>query len=289
MSIADKIERDDIDQARQHEKSFETDEVAEYYDGVGELVQVVGGNLHLGYWDDDQDDTPFLEAMSRLTWMIAERLPLSPGQHLLDVGCGVAEPAIGLAERLGVSITGITVSGWEVQEATRNVARAGLSDSIAVTWADAAALPFPDGEFDAAIAFDSVPNAGNKPKWFGEIFRVLRPGSRLIYSEYPLIADVTQDQREILRANTVPDPPTSMGEAVAPAVAAGFEVIEEIDCSDRVRRFYGEFLHRFAEQRADLTAAYGKDRITAFESGITTMFELCREKIGYYLIVCRKA
>ncbi|MFF3229104.1 SAM-dependent methyltransferase [Nocardia suismassiliense] len=265
-----------------------TDEVGEYYDGVGELVQVVGGNLHLGYWDDDQDDTPFLEAMTRLTRMIAERLPLHPGQHLLDVGCGVAEPAIHLAGQLGISVTGITVSGWEVQEATDSVARAGLSDKIAITWADAAALPFPNDEFDAAIAFDSVPNAPDKHKWLGEIFRVLRPGSRFIYSEYPLIADVTPAQREVLRANTVPDPPTTMAAAVAPAVAAGFEVIEELDCSDNARPFYDAFLKRFAEQRADLVAAYGKDRIHNFESGITTMFELCREKIGYYLIVCRK-
>lgn len=271
------------------EKSADmTDEVAEYYDGVGELVEIVGGNLHLGYWDDDQDNTPFLEAMGRLTWMIADRLPLQQGQHLLDVGCGVAEPAIRLAERLGISVTGITVSGWEVAEASRNVARAGLSERIAITLADAAALPFADAEFDAAIAFDSVPNAGDKNKWFGEIHRVLRPGSRLVYSEYPLIADVTAAQREVLRANTVPDPPTTMREAVAPAIAAGFEVLEELDCSDRVRRFYRAFLHRLADQRADLAAAYGKQRIDAFESGMTTMFELCREKIGYYLIVCRK-
>ncbi|MFE9577154.1 SAM-dependent methyltransferase [Nocardia sp. NPDC006044] len=271
------------------EKSIElTDEVAEYYDGVGELVELVGGNLHLGYWDDDQDDTPFLEAMGRLTWMIADRLPLQPGQYLLDVGCGVAEPAIRLAERLGVSVAGITVSGWEVGEATKNVALAGLSNRISISRADAAALPFPDNEFDAAIAFDSVPNALDKRQWFDEIFRVLRPGSRLVYSEYPAIADMTAAQREVLRANTVPDPPTSMGAAVAPAVAAGFEVLEELDCSDQVRRFYGDFLSRLRDQRDELSTAYGKDRIDAFESGMTTMFELCREKIGYYLIVCRK-
>lgn len=271
------------------EKSIElTDEVAEYYDGVGELVELVGGNLHLGYWDDDQDDTPFLEAMTRLTRMIAERLPLHPGQHLLDVGCGVAEPAIYLADRLGVSVSGITVSGWEVQEATKNIAFAGLSERMSITRADAAALPFPDNEFDAAIAFDSVPNALDKRQWFGEIFRVLRPGSRVVYSEYPAIADMTAAQREVLRANTVPDPPTSMAAAVAPAVAAGFEVLEELDCSDQVRRFYGDFLQRLADQRVELAAAYGKDRIDAFQSGMTTMFELCREKIGYYLIVCQK-
>ncbi|PXX70595.1 mycolic acid cyclopropane synthetase [Nocardia tenerifensis] len=268
--------------------SDRTEEVAEYYDGVGELVEVVGGNLHLGYWDDDQDDTPFLEAMSRLTWMVAERLALRPGERLLDVGCGVAEPAMRLVERLGISVSGITVSRWEVQQATADVARAGLSGKISISWADAAALPFSNEEFDAALAFDSVPNSPDKQKWFGEIFRVLRPGGRVVYSEYPAIADMTAAQREVLRANTVPDPPTSMDEAVAPAVSAGFEVLEGLDCSDRVRRFYTAFLQRFADQRADLSAAYGKDRIDAFESGITQMFELCREKIGYYLIVCRK-
>ncbi|QIS12457.1 class I SAM-dependent methyltransferase [Nocardia arthritidis] len=266
-----------------------TDEVAEYYDNVGELERLVGGNLHLGYWDDDRDQTPFLVAMTRLTWMIAERIGLDPGQRLLDVGCGVAEPAIGLTRRLDISVTGVTVSDWEVAAAAANVAAAGLSDRISIVKADAAALPFPDGEFDAAIAFDSLPNAADKRKWCGEIFRVLRPGSRFAYSEYPLIAPVSPEQAEILRANTVTDPPTSMEAAAAPAISAGFTVLEELDCTDQVRRFYDEFLKRLADQRDDLIAAYGLERIDAFTSGMTTMFELCREKIGYYLIVCRKS
>ncbi|MFC9441164.1 hypothetical protein, partial [Nocardia sp. NPDC057030] len=65
-------------------------------------------------------------------------------------------------------------------------------------------------------------------------------------------------------------------------------VLEELDCSAQVRRFYGDFLRRLEDQRDELSTAYGKDRIDAFRSGMTTMFELCREKIGYYLIVCQK-
>ncbi|RLK58082.1 SAM-dependent methyltransferase [Actinokineospora cianjurensis] len=264
------------------------DQVGEYYDDIGELVELVGGNLHVGYWESDEDDTPFLAAMQRLTTEVGALLALRKGEQVLDVGCGVGEPAVRLAQRHAVTITGITVSHWQVAESARRVVAAGLRGRVTTRYADAAAQPFPDGVFDAALAFDSLPSAQDKTRWLREIHRVLRPGGRLVFTEYPHTAELTAADREVLTANTIAHPPATLDESVALAESAGFRVTAALDWSERVRRTYDEFLTTLAEQRPTLAEEYGSDRVTMFSTAITTMFSLCRDKIGYHVIACEK-
>jgi cyclopropane fatty-acyl-phospholipid synthase-like methyltransferase len=262
-------------------------QVGEYYDDIGELIEVVGGNLHLGYWTDDGDGTPFLEAMNRLTSMMEERLSLRPGQRLLDVGCGVAEPAVRIAQRNEVSITGVTVSRWQVEEATRRVIAAGLRGRVSIEPADASALPFADESFDTVLAFDSLPNSADKGQWMREMFRVLRPGGRCVFSEYPKAPEATEEELTVLKGYAIFDPPTP-AEVTVFAEAAGFEIIERLDCGDQVRRSYSIVFDKLAEQRDGLVATYGSERMDAFEADLRTSFGICGKRLGYVIVTCRK-
>ncbi|WP_225732114.1 MULTISPECIES: hypothetical protein [unclassified Nocardia] len=57
---------------------------------------------------------------------------------------------------------------------------------------------------------------------------------------------------------------------------------------DRTRRCRGEFSRRFQEQRANSVAAYEKNRIDAFEPGITTISNSVAKRSVTYLIVRRR-
>ncbi|GAA3030441.1 methyltransferase domain-containing protein [Actinokineospora globicatena] len=264
------------------------DQVGEYYDDIGELVELVGGNLHVGYWESDEDDTPFLAAMQRLTTEVGALLAPRKGERVLDIGCGVGEPAVRLAQRYAITITGITVSHWQVAESARRVIAAGLRGRVATRYADAGAQPFPDAVFDAALAFDSLPSAQDKARWLREVHRVLRPGGRFVFTEYPRTAELTAAERDILTANTIHHPPATLDESIALAEAAGFRVTGAHDWSERVHRTYDEFFTALAEQTPALAEEYGAERVAMFTEGITTMFSLCRAKIGYHAIACEK-
>jgi ubiquinone/menaquinone biosynthesis C-methylase UbiE len=75
---------------------------------------------------------------------LVEFIGIAPDQNVLDVGCGTGIVARTAADR------GATVTGLDLNEAMLTVARRLRPD---ITWGlgDAAALPFPDAEFDVTL------------------------------------------------------------------------------------------------------------------------------------------
>ncbi|GGQ02359.1 class I SAM-dependent methyltransferase [Streptosporangium pseudovulgare] len=99
----------------------------------------------------------------------------APGRATLDLGCGEGRVTRELAER-GHRVTGVDVSPTLVAAAHR----AGGGGRYLV--ADAAALPFDDGEFDLVIAYNSLMDVDDLPGSVREAGRVLAPGGRLVLS-----------------------------------------------------------------------------------------------------------
>jgi cyclopropane fatty-acyl-phospholipid synthase-like methyltransferase len=261
--------------------------VGEFYDDVAGMVEILGGNVHVGYWWGDDDRTPFLEAINRLTDIVGAKLDLRPGQRLLDVGCGVGVPAIRLGQRTDATITGITVSGWQVGEATRRVNAAGLRGQVRIEYGDAAALVYSDGSFDAVLAFESLPNAHDRGQWLREMARVLRPGGRIVLTDLTQEVSLTEQDIDLLRAFTMKPPLPSL-ELVDLVRSSGFVVDEFVSCGDRVRRYYTAYFEQVARRRAELVAAYGEKKVDKYEFGMVPLLGLCQEKIGYVIIAGRK-
>jgi ubiquinone/menaquinone biosynthesis C-methylase UbiE len=161
------------------------EEVGRLYDRLTALdTEAVGGSLHLGYWDVDDNDTPLVEAADRLTDAMTDRLRIDRGQRVLDVGCGVGQPAMRIARRTGAHVTGIAVSRDQIARATALAEGAGLGDRVEFRHADAMELPFPDNSFDAAIAIESIFHMPDRGQVLAEIRRVLRPGGRLVLTDF---------------------------------------------------------------------------------------------------------
>jgi SAM-dependent methyltransferase len=93
------------------------------------------------------------------------------GQRALDVGCGTGALAEALAEALGAdSVAAIDPAPASVETCVRRVPGA----DVRVRRAEA--LPFGDGEFDAALAQLVVPWMSDPPRGVAEMRRVVRPG-----------------------------------------------------------------------------------------------------------------
>ncbi|MDI2031359.1 methyltransferase domain-containing protein [Saccharopolyspora sp. TS4A08] len=141
-----------------------------------------GEHLHFGYWESEDDDAPLGVAALRLTDMVIDRLRVDDTHHVLDVGCGIGGPALRTARRTGARVTGITVSEAQIEQAKAVARSEGLRLDFQL--ADALRLPFPDASFDAVFALESMMHMPDRRQVLGEIARVLRPGGRLVLTDF---------------------------------------------------------------------------------------------------------
>jgi len=108
-----------------------------------------------------------------------DQLELAPGDHVLDVGCGLGGASRFAADRYGCRVTGIDLTDDYVRTGEVLCEWVGLDDLISLERGDATATPYPAGAFDKAFMLHVGMNIENKELLALELFRLLRPGGRL--------------------------------------------------------------------------------------------------------------
>nr|WP_048710052.1 class I SAM-dependent methyltransferase [Microvirga massiliensis] len=174
---------------------------------------------------------------------LIERIPLTPTDHLLDVGCGLAGTAQFAAAKTGCRVSGIDLTRDYVEAGTMLCKWLGPDDRVSLHHASALAIPFQDGTFSAACMLHVGMNVQDKAKLFLEISRVLLPGSML--GLYDVMREADGELAYPLPWATKPDDNAiaSPAEYRKALRAAGFEIMCE-----RSRKTLA--LEHFARQRA---------------------------------------
>jgi ubiquinone/menaquinone biosynthesis C-methylase UbiE len=105
-----------------------------------------------------------------------------PGERLLDIGSGVGGPARWIAARCGVHVIGVDLTPEFCVAARALNAACGMTDRVTIIEGSALDLPVPDAAFDRAYSQNVVMNIADKPRFYREAFRALRPGGLLALS-----------------------------------------------------------------------------------------------------------
>jgi glycogen(starch) synthase len=162
---------------------FEVAEVAEelagYYRRVleeGEPAGIDSGIYERDYrrWfrPDDRGDT-FYDLYERKRRAVLAELDAAPRLRILDAGGGPGRLACPLAARHDVTLCDISADMLAE-------ARSRCPEGVRFVQADARALPFADGEFDALLALDLLVHLPDLSAAVLELARVVRPGGRLL-------------------------------------------------------------------------------------------------------------
>lgn len=129
----------------------------------------------------------FLSAGMDIRWRkkaLAELAPLEVGQ-LLDVATGTADVAL-MAARMypHITIRGVDISEGMLDKGREKVTKLGLENRIQLNVADSEALPFSNNQFEAITVAFGVRNFQHLEKGLSEIYRVLKPGGKLVVLEF---------------------------------------------------------------------------------------------------------
>jgi SAM-dependent methyltransferase len=113
-----------------------------------------------------------------------DQFPITPGERVLDLGCGGGRHAFELYRR-GAHVVAFDHNAEELAEVATMFLAMSLSGEVGdgaeaqVVQGDVLSLPFPDGSFDAVIAAEVLEHIPDDERAMAEITRIVRPGGRV--------------------------------------------------------------------------------------------------------------
>ena len=116
-----------------------------------------------------------------------DELKLQVPSRVLDICSGTADLAVEFLRRdPDHSLAGVDLSEEMLKRGTRKLSARDMDRRGWLTAGDAEHLPFPDRTFDGAMVAFGIRNVADAGAALREIYRVLRPGSRLVILEFSM-------------------------------------------------------------------------------------------------------
>jgi ubiquinone/menaquinone biosynthesis C-methylase UbiE len=116
--------------------------------------------------------------------LMLERGAVSPGDAVLDIGCGPGDDLLDMSGRVGPGgrLVGLDASEVMIVEARRRAKERGVSVTFEV--GEATALPFGDDTFDVCRAARLLEHLDDPSGALAEMVRVTRPDGRVVVFDF---------------------------------------------------------------------------------------------------------
>ncbi|GIK77386.1 MAG: class I SAM-dependent methyltransferase [Acidobacteria bacterium] len=218
--------------------------------------------------------------------MVCTKLALSPGERVLDIGCGWGSFAVHAASRHGVDVVGITLSEPQARAARERAERAGVGERVEIRVMDYRDLA---GErFDAIASIGMVEHVGGERiDLYAERLAALLPaGGRLLNHGIARLRHSDPEAGPFSERYVFPDgEPLQLSRVLLALERAGF-VTEHVegfasDYAETLRHWAArldESLERAVElagpERVRVWRLYLRAARNGFENGFTSIYQV---------------
>ncbi|MFJ3195038.1 class I SAM-dependent methyltransferase [Streptomyces griseoviridis] len=212
-----------------HTRRTDKRAISHHYDVGNDFYEIVLGPSMVyscAYWP--QPDATLEDAQRDKLELVCRKLALTPGQRLLDVGCGWGSMAMHAAREHGVSVVGVTLSQEQAAYARKRIADEGLAARVEIRVQDYRDVT--DGPYDAISSIGMAEHVGAEKylEYARNLYRLLAPGGRLLNHQIarrPQRDEEAYHVDEFIDAYVFPDGELApVGTTVTQLERAGFEV-----------------------------------------------------------------
>lgn len=204
--------------------------------------------------------------------LICRKLRLSPGERLLDIGCGWGGLIMHAAQHYGVDATGITLSQNQAKLAKERIEAAGLTETCRVAIRDYRTLNAGDA-FDKIASVGMIEHVGlsHLPVYFASVFRALKAGGLFLNHGIVSLSEPRPRPlrerifRKFWRADAFidtyvfPDGKlTAADDVIAAAEAAGFETRDVESLREHYAMTLRHWVRALEEKRLEATELVGE-------------------------------
>jgi SAM-dependent methyltransferase len=237
------------------------------------------------------------EDLGQTSWVTTEEsdeiprtLGLTPGSYVLEIGCGSGRYALQVAGTVGCRILGLDINVFGVGTANRLAAARNMSAQVRFEICDASKkLPFGDSAFDAAFSNDVLCHLPGRPAVLRELSRVLRPGSRILFSDALVIGGTISHQEIGIRSSIgyyLFSPP---GENERIIQQEGFHLVSVADTSENAASIAKRRRDARQNRCHALIAIEGKANFEGLQQFLSTVHALTSEgRLRRYVYVAQK-
>jgi SAM-dependent methyltransferase len=226
------------------------------------------------------------EDLGQTSWVTTEEsneipqlLNLSSNSFALEVGCGSGGYALHLAKRVGCRLVGLDINELGVRNANQLALARGLASQARFEQCDASKnLPFEGNTFDAVFSNDVLCHLPGRPEVLGEMFRILKPGGRMLFSDALVVGGLLSHEEIATRSSIgfyVYSPP---GENERLMERAGFRQIRVTDTTESAARVAKQWHHAREKRKEELVAAEGNINFEGLQRFLSCVYTLMGEK-----------
>jgi SAM-dependent methyltransferase len=221
---------------------------------------------------------------------IPQLLGLGPDSSVLEIGCGSGGYALYLAETLGCQIVGLDINEPGIRSA-KELARTKALDSRArFEQCDVSkTLPFGDETFDAAFSNDVLCHVPGRLDLLVEMFRVLKPAGRILFSDALVIGGLISAEEIAIRSSIgfyCYSPP---GENERLLKQARFSQVRSTDTTENAARISKKWHDAREKRKKELVTAEGAPTFEGLQRFLSYVHTLTSERrLLRYVYFARK-
>jgi SAM-dependent methyltransferase len=210
---------------------------------------------------------------------IPRQMGIQHGSRVLEVGCGSGRYALHLAEMTEAQILGVDVNEFGVSNANGLSTEAGLADRAQFQACDVSKpLPFENAGFDAAFSNDVICHIPGRASLLRELFRVLKPAAKLLFSD-ALVIGGTISHEEIAARSSIGyylfSPP---GENERLLLDAGFSALSATDTTANAAAISARWRGARSNNKDQLIAIEGESNFQGLQNFLACVHKLTSER-----------